>query len=108
MYDMLRYLYEIGTTTYESSSTFHYITRFLHDFWCILEYKEYVLLKREHGHILILPRERNKYDYSFEYAFFDAILYFFLGDMLVLKNAINKMRIIFQPLLDNNLMSAMT
>ena len=47
--------------------------------------KEYVLLK--HGHILILPRERNKYDYSFEYAFFDAILYFFLGDMLVLKNA---------------------
>ena len=47
-----------------------------------------MLLKHEHGHILILPRERNKYDYSFEYAFFDAILYFFLGDMLVLKNAI--------------------
>ena len=47
-----------------------------------------MLLKHKHGHILILPRERNKYDYSFEYAFFDAILYFFLGDMLVLKNAI--------------------
>ena len=47
-----------------------------------------MLLKHEHGHILILPRERNKYDYSFEYAFFDAILYFFLGDMLVLKNEI--------------------
>ena len=47
-----------------------------------------MLLKHEHGHILILPRERNKYDYSFEYAFFDAILYFFLGDMLVLKNSI--------------------
>ena len=47
-----------------------------------------MLLKREHGHILILPRERNKYDYRFEYAFFDAILYFFLGDMLVLKTAI--------------------
>ena len=47
-----------------------------------------MLLKHEHGHIIILPRERNKYDYSFEYAFFDAILYFFLGDMLVLKNAI--------------------
>ena len=49
-----------------------------------------MLLKHEHGHILILPRERNKYDYSFEYAFFDAILYFFLGDMIVLKNAIIK------------------
>ena len=33
---------------------------------------------------------------------------FFPEDILVLKNAINKMRIIFQPLLDNNLRSAMT
>ena len=47
------------------------------------------------GHILILPRERNKYDYSFEYAFFDAILYFFLGDMLVLKNAIIRVDVVW-------------
>ena len=88
MYDMLRHLYEIGTTTYESSSTFHDITRFLHNFWCILEQKEYVLLKRKHGHILILPREGNKYDYSFEYAFFDAVLYFFSGRHACPQNAI--------------------
>ena len=31
-YDMLRYLNEISTTTYESRSTFHNITRFLYDF----------------------------------------------------------------------------
>ena len=35
--DMLRHLHEISTTMYESSSTFHDITRFLHDFWCILK-----------------------------------------------------------------------
>ena len=104
--------YDIYTRLVRQRTSLARLSTISHDFYTtsgvFLEYKEYVLLKREHGHILILPRERNKYDYSFEHAFFDAILCFFLEDMLVLKNAINKMRIFFQPLLDNNLMSAMT
>ena len=35
-----------------------------------------------------LEKKKNKYDYSFEYAFFDALLHFLLESMLVLKNEI--------------------